>query len=69
MRVIVYDISAVYTDEYLRTGEDITIECLRSFAKVIIRLFGDVYLRAPSEEDRMRKRGWSGMLGSVDCMH
>ena len=69
MMVIAYGIPADYTDEYICIGEDTTIESVRRFAKVIIRLFGDVYLRAPSEEDRMRKRGWSGMLGSVDCMH
>ena len=42
---------------------------------MIIRLFGDVYLRSPNEEDTIRlmaineKRGWPGMLVSVDCMH
>ena len=45
------------------------------FAKMIIKLFGKIYLRAPNEEDTVRlmaaneNRGWPGMLGSIDCMH
>jgi hypothetical protein len=53
------------------------------FVKVMIWVFGLVYLRAPNEKDTQRLmkinekrgrsgmlgRGRSGMLGSVDCMH
>lgn len=69
MRVIAYGIPADYA------SEDTTIESVRRFAKVIIRVFGPVYLHAPNEEDTKKlmaaneKRGWPGMLGSVDCMH
>ena len=75
MRVIAYGVPVDYCDEYLRIGEDTTIESVRRFAKVVIRVFGPVYLRSPNEEDTIRlmseneKRGWPGMLGSVDCMH
>jgi hypothetical protein len=75
MRVIAYGIPADYADEYLRIGEDTTIESVRRFAKVVIRVFGPEYLRAPNEEDTKKlmasseKRGWPGMLGSIDCMH
>jgi len=75
MRVIAYGVPTDYRDEYLRIGEDTTIESVRRFAKVVIRVFGPVYLRSPNEEDTIRlmseneKRGWPGMLGSVDCMH
>ena len=74
MQVIVYDIPADYADEYLRIDEDTTVESVRRFAKVMIQVFGPVYLRAPNEEDTIKlmaaneKRGWPGMLGSVDCM-
>ena len=51
-------------------------DCIwRRFAKVIIRVFGPEYLRAPNEEDTKKLmacnciRGWPGMLGSIDCMH
>ena len=49
MRVIAYGVLADYADEYLRIGEDTTIESVRRFAKVIIRVFGPEYLRAPNE--------------------
>ena len=75
MRVLTYGIPADYTDEYLRIGQDTTMESVRRFAKLVIRLYGEQYLRAPNEEDTKRlmemneKRGWPGMLGSLDCMH
>ncbi|XP_051220944.1 uncharacterized protein [Lolium perenne] len=75
MRVIAYGIPADYTDEYLRIGEDTTTESVRRFARMIIKLYGPTYLRAPNEDDTKRlmeineKRGWPGMLGSLDCMH
>jgi hypothetical protein len=75
MRVLAYGVPADYTDEYLRIGQDTTTESVRRFAKLVIRLYGETYLRAPNEEDTKRlmetneKRGWPGMLGSLDCMH
>jgi hypothetical protein len=75
MRVLAYDILADYVDEYLRIGEDATIESVRRFCKVMIRVFGPTNLRAPNEQDTMKllgenaARGWPRMLGSIDCMH
>ena len=75
MRVLVYGIPADYTDEYLRIGQDTTTESVRRFAKLVIRLYGEKYLRAPNEYDTKRliemneKRGWPGMLGILDCMY
>ncbi|KAK1648358.1 hypothetical protein QYE76_066163 [Lolium multiflorum] len=75
MRVIAYGIPADYTDEYLRIGVQTTTDCVRMFAKMVIKLYGEQYLRAPNEDDTKRlmeineKRGWPGMLGSLDCMH
>ena len=75
MRVISYGIPVDYADEYLRIGEDTTIELGRIFAKVIICHFGPIYLRAPNEENTARlmaqneARDWPVMLGSVNCMH
>ena len=54
MRVLAYGIPADYTDEYLRIGEDTTTESVHRFAKLIIRLYGEKYLRAPNEEDTKR---------------
>ena len=75
MRMIAYGIPADYADEYLRIDEDTTVESVRRFAKVMIQVFGPVYLRAPKEEDTIKlmaaneKRGWPDILGSIDCMH
>jgi hypothetical protein len=75
MWVFAYGIPVDYTDEYLCIGEDTTIKLVRLFAKTIIRIFGLEYLRSPNEEDTIKlmamseKRGWPGMLGSIDCMH
>ncbi|KAE8792482.1 Cell division cycle 5-like protein [Hordeum vulgare] len=75
MRVLAYGRPANYTDEYLRIGQDTTTTSVCRFAKLVIRLYGDEYLRAPNEEDTKRlmemneKRGWPEMLGSLDCMH
>jgi hypothetical protein len=44
MRVLAYVILAEYADEYLRIGEDTTIESVRRFCKVMIRVFGPTYL-------------------------
>ena len=54
MRVIAYGVPADYTDEYLRIGEDTTIESVRLFAKTIIKIYGKTYLRAPNKEDTVR---------------
>jgi len=75
MRVIAYGVPADYADEYLRISKDTTIKSVRVFPKIIIRVFGPEYLRAPNEDDVKKlmamneARGWPGMLGSIDCMH
>ena len=66
MRVLAYGVPADYTDEYLHIGQDITMESVRRFAKLVIRLYGEKYLRAPNEEDTKRlvetseKKGMAG---------
>ena len=73
--MIAYGVPVDYADEYLRIGEDSTIEFVHRFAKVIVRVFDPKYFRAPNEDDIKKlmaaneRRGWPGMLGSIDCMH
>jgi hypothetical protein len=72
MRVLAYGIPADYIDEYLSIGEDSTMESVRRFSKVMIRIYGQAFLRAPDEQDTVRlmtqneARNWSGRLGSID---
>jgi hypothetical protein len=50
------------------------IEAFKHFVKAV-DVFGDQYLRPPNDDDTRKllasneRRGWSGMLGCVDCMH
>jgi hypothetical protein len=64
-QVIAYGIPADYASEYLRIGQDTiteylhidqdtTTESIRRFSKMVIRLYGDWYLRAPNEKDTKR---------------
>jgi hypothetical protein len=67
--------SADELDEKLRMGKTTIAEATQKFAWAIIRLFGDEYLRRPNAQDVARlleigeRRGFPGMLGSLDCMH
>ena len=73
--VLTYGTAADTVDEYLRLGETTTRSCVQNFVDGIIYLFGDEYLRRPKPADLQRlldigeQRGFSGMIGSIDCMH
>ncbi|XP_062197338.1 uncharacterized protein LOC133900240 [Phragmites australis] len=62
-------------DECLWLGESTIIESMRQFVRAVVEVFGDEYPRAPNEEDTAhlfdmnQRRGFLGMLGSIDCMH
>jgi hypothetical protein len=73
--MLVYGVFVDFLDDYVRMGENTIIESLSHFVKVVVDFFGDKYLRAPNTQDTTRlmvmnsARGFSGMLGSIDCMH
>ena len=75
IRVLAYGSAADTVDEYLRLGETTTRLCVQNFVEEIIYLFGDEYLRGPTPADLQRlldigeHRGFSGMIGNIDCMH
>ncbi|KAK2353814.1 hypothetical protein QL285_091400 [Trifolium repens] len=75
MRMLAYGMAADAVDEYIKIGSTTTLECLRRFCKGIIRLYEQVYLRAPTQDDLQKilhvseQRGFPGMIGSIDCMH
>ncbi|XP_066314837.1 uncharacterized protein [Miscanthus floridulus] len=62
-------------DEYLKIGENTTMEVLKNFVKGVREVFGERHLRHPTMEDTERllklgeKRGFPGIFGSIDCMH
>ena len=75
MRMITYGVPADATDEYIRIGESTAFESLRRFVVAVDEIFGEQYLRYPTEADTTRllaigeQKGFPGMLGSIDCMH
>jgi hypothetical protein len=75
LRILAYGVAADSTDEYVRIGESTAIESLKKFVKAVVNIFSEEYLRSPNSNDIARllavneKRGFPGMLGSIDCMH
>jgi hypothetical protein len=75
LRMLAYGSSADQLDELIRMGESTALECLERFCTDIVEIFGAEYLRTPTADDLKKilsdneKRGWPGMVGSLDCMH
>uniref|UniRef100_A0A0D3BRI1 Nuclease HARBI1 n=1 Tax=Brassica oleracea var. oleracea TaxID=109376 RepID=A0A0D3BRI1_BRAOL len=75
IRQLAYGGAADSLDEYVRLAETTARKCLHNFTAGIISLFGDEYLRRPTQEDLQRllyigeQRGFPEMIGSIDCMH
>ena len=73
--MLAYGALADSTDKYIKIGESTTIESMKRFCRAIVEVFGGRYLRSPNANDVARllqigeKRGFPGMLGSLDCMH
>ena len=73
--MLAYGQSGDTYDEYLRLGDSTARLCLANFTDAIILLFGDEYLRSPTDEDLQRLldvgevRWFPGIIGSIDCMH
>ena len=62
-------------DEYARISECTTTQCLQKFVRGVNEIFGQEYLIRPNNNDIncllqiKDARGFSGMLGSINCMH
>jgi hypothetical protein len=75
IRMLTYGVAVDLVDEYMRMSESTCIEAMYNFYRAIILVFGEMYLREPNLEDTQRflsineRRGFPGMLGSIDCMH
>ncbi|XP_074377143.1 uncharacterized protein LOC141718663 [Apium graveolens] len=75
LRMLAYGAAADQCAEICRMGESTTLECMKKFCQQVEGLFGEEYLRAPTPADLRRflargeQRGFSGMIGSIDCMY
>ncbi|XP_071689092.1 uncharacterized protein [Rutidosis leptorrhynchoides] len=76
IRQLAYGDSPNLFDEYLQISKRTSRESLQNFTRCIIDLYGNVYMREPTEDDIRRLyhkheelHGFPGMLGSIDCMH
>ena len=75
IRMLGYGVAADVVDDYVRIGESTSIESLQRFVSAIVAIYSDEYLRSPNNVDIARllaigeRRGFPGMLGSIDCMH
>nr|XP_028952431.1 uncharacterized protein LOC103436365 [Malus domestica] len=74
-RMLANGCSTDSTDEYCRLAESTAIKNLNRFCQAIQAIYGATYLRKPTREDLKRllrkadKKGFPGMIGSLDCMH
>ena len=75
IRMLAYGVAADVVDDYVRIGESTAIESLQRFVSAIVAIYSDEHLRSPNSADIARllaigeRRGFPGMLGSIDCMH
>ena len=75
IRMLAYGVEADVVDDYVRIGESTSIESLQRFVLAIVAIYSDEYLRSLNSADISRllaigeRRGFLGMLGSIDCMH
>ncbi|XP_050275352.1 uncharacterized protein LOC126717583 [Quercus robur] len=75
LRMLAYGVTADFMDEYVRIGESTAMKSLKKFVKAVVDIFSKEYLRSPNNDDIARllangeRRGFPGMLGSIDCMH
>jgi hypothetical protein len=75
IRMLAYGTPADLMDETFGVAESTAMECMINFVQGVRHIFGDKYLRRPTEQDIQRllqfgeAHGFPGMLGSLDCMH
>jgi hypothetical protein len=70
-QMIAYGVAVNATNDYVCIGESNDLECLTSFAIVVVEVFGSKYMRLPNEQDSTmlyaigESRGFLDMLGSM----
>ena len=72
--MLAYGVAADFMDEYVRIAKTTAITSLKKFVAAVVAIFSEEYLRSPNNDGIARllahsqNRGFSGMLGSIDCM-
>ena len=75
LRMLALGVCANAMDDYCRTSESTTMECMTQFCSTVCVEFGEYHLRQPTQEDFHIQfainlaRGFPGMFASLDCMH
>nr|XP_043625394.1 uncharacterized protein LOC122596811 [Erigeron canadensis] len=76
IRQLVYDANSDFLDEYLQMSGRTSREACLQFCISIREIYGATYLRRPTPTDLQhiyyvheQLLGFSGMIGSIDCMH
>jgi hypothetical protein len=75
IKMLAYGTPTDQLDDNLKLAASTALECLGNFAKGVIDVFGEEYLRGPRTDEVehllqvAEARGFPGMLGSIDCMH
>lgn len=73
--MLAYCLRANSTDEYIKIGESTVIESLKQFCRDVVQFFSSHYLQSPDATNVAQilqigeRRGFSGMVGSLDSMH
>ncbi|GJY89818.1 ALP1-like protein [Tanacetum coccineum] len=75
IRQLAYDVNASILHEYMQISERTSRTALDHFCQAVMDIYGPEYLRKPTVTDieklyrhHEEKHGFSGMLGSLDCM-
>ena len=75
MRLLAYNMAADSLDEGMEVGESTALLFFKRFCIEIVQVFGSEYLRELDGEELKlvvednARRGWPGLIGSLDCMH
>ena len=73
--MLTYEILGDLVTEYVHMSDSTCLESMNRFCKAVVAVFGPEYLKEPAAADTTwllainADRGFSGMLGSIDCMH
>jgi hypothetical protein len=73
IRMLAYGAPDDSTNDYLRMAESTAFDCFYRFCRVVIAVFGDIYLRSPTIQDTAQilafneARGFPRMLCDSAC--